>query len=61
MRSHGVVNFPGDPAPPAIRALKVGGAMSSLQFQAAAQACEKTLLSVGARALRRANCQQGPV
>ncbi len=41
MRSHGVLNFPDDPASPAIRALKQSGAMSAPQFQAAAQACAK--------------------
>ena len=41
MRSHGVLNFPDDPASPVIRALKVSGATSSPEFQAAAQACEK--------------------
>jgi hypothetical protein len=41
MRSHGVLNFPDDPASPAIRALKVSGATSSPEFQAAAQACDK--------------------
>ncbi len=45
MRSHGAVNFPDDPASPAgastLRALKQSGGMSSPQFQAAAQACEK--------------------
>jgi hypothetical protein len=41
LRSHGVLNFPDDPASPAARALKESGAMSSAQFQSAARACEK--------------------
>ncbi len=41
MRSHGVLSFPDDPASPAIRALKVSGAMSSPEFQSAVRACEK--------------------
>jgi hypothetical protein len=45
MRSHGVLNFPDDPASSgfnaAMRALKQSGAMSSPEFQAAATACAK--------------------
>jgi hypothetical protein len=41
MRSHGVLNFPDDPASPAIRALKESGAMSSPKFQSAVGACAK--------------------
>jgi hypothetical protein len=41
MRSHGVLNFPDDPASPIIRSLKQSGATSSPEFQSAAQACAK--------------------
>ncbi|HTW07308.1 MAG TPA: hypothetical protein VME46_07350 [Acidimicrobiales bacterium] len=41
MRSHGVLDFPDNPASPVLRTLKESGAMESPEFQAAAQACAK--------------------
>ena len=41
LRSHGVLNFPDDPASPVIRALKQSGGMSSPEFQSAERACAK--------------------